>query len=67
MLLRVLEMIARRKRVRGRASPLWTAASLAAFLIRRHRRQEARDAIALREELQPGESLLISHTTQPRG
>ena len=57
MLLRLLDMVARRKRLRGRASPLWTAASLAAFLIRRH----------LREELRPGESLLISHTTQPRG
>ena len=67
MLLRILQMVARRKRVGGGTSPIWTAAAFATFLIRWYQRREAREAISLREELRPGESLLISHTTQPRG
>lgn len=67
MLLRVLETLARRKRLKGNGGPLWTAAAFGAFLIRAYRRREARDDVALREELRPGESLLITHTTQPQG
>jgi len=40
------------------------AVSLAVFLLRRAQRRDKRDSVSLREELRPGESLLISHTTQ---
>lgn len=63
MLLRVLELLgARRHRASGTASSLWTAAAFAAFLLRLHQRRAARDAVSLREELRPGESLVITHT-----
>lgn len=67
MLLRVLQIVARRRRLKGRGSPLWAAAALGAYLIRFHQRREARESVSLREELKPGESLIISHTNQPRG
>ena len=67
MLLRLLQMMARRRRLKGKGGPIWTAAAVAAFLIRLYQRREARAAVSLREELRPGESLLVSHTTQPRG
>ncbi|HEY9556833.1 MAG TPA: hypothetical protein VIR58_08860 [Acidimicrobiales bacterium] len=67
MLLRALEILARRRRLKGRGGPIWTAAALGAFLIRAYQRREARESISLREELRPGESLLITHTRQPRG
>jgi hypothetical protein len=67
MLLRILQMMARRKRVGGGTSPIWTAVTLATFLIRWYQRREASQTVSLREELRPGESLVISHTTQPRG
>jgi hypothetical protein len=67
MLLRVLEMIARRRRIKGPSSGLWTGLTFAIFLLRLHQRRAARDTISLREELKPGESLLISNTHQPRG
>ena len=66
MLLRVLEMISRRRRIKS-ASGVWTGLSLAIFLLRTYQRRAARDTISLREELKPGQSLLISHTGQPRG
>jgi hypothetical protein len=64
MVLRLLEYFARR---RPGGSGVWTGVALAAFLLRRHHRHEAQRRIVLREELGPGESLLIRHTTQPRG
>ncbi len=67
MLLRLLETAARRRGSKPGSSPVWTAAAFAAFLVRWYRRREARHAVSLREELQPGESLLISHTTDPHG
>ena len=67
MLLRLLQIIARRKRLKGGGGPIWAAAALGAYVIRFHQRREARDTVSLREELRPGESLLISHTHQPRG
>ena len=66
MLLRVLEMISRRRRIKS-ASGVWTGLSLAIFLLRTYQRRAARDTISLREELKPGQTLLISHTDQPRG
>jgi hypothetical protein len=65
MLLRLLETIARRRR-RG-AHPAWAAVTFAIFLLRTHQKRADRDTVVLREELKPGESLLISHTHQPRG
>ncbi|MFP5256782.1 MAG: hypothetical protein ACLGI8_13150 [Acidimicrobiia bacterium] len=66
MLLRALQLLAARRRRPG-SSPVWTGVALAAFLLQRYQRRQARDTVSLREELRPGESLLISHTTQPHG
>ncbi len=66
MLLTLLERLALRRRRPG-AHPAWTAAAFAAFLLRTHRRRAAKHEVALREVLQPGETLVITHTTQPRG
>ena len=67
MLLKLLQIVARRKRLKGGGGRIWAAAALATYLIRFYQRREARDTVSLREELRPGESLIISHTTQPRG
>jgi hypothetical protein len=66
MLLTLLERLALRRRRQG-ASGIWTGVALAAFLLRWYQRHAQRDVVSLREELRPGESLLITHTTQPRG
>ncbi len=66
MFLRLLEMLALRRKRQG-ASGVWAGVALAAFLMRWYQRRADRDTISLREELQPGESLLISHTMSPRG
>jgi hypothetical protein len=66
MLLRALELVLARRRRRG-SSPLWTAITVAVFLLRLYQRRSEHQEVSLREELQPGESLLITHTTQPRG
>ena len=66
MLLAVLERLARRRQRPG-ASGVWTAVALAAFLLRHYQRRAARDVVSLREELRPGESLLITHTRTPHG
>lgn len=66
MLLRALEMLARRGRRKG-AHSAWTAVTVAAFLVRYYQRRSAKDEIALREVLRPGETLVISHTNQTRG
>ena len=66
MLLSLLERLAARRRRPG-AAPIWTVLSVTAFLMRRHQQRQRKDEVALREVLQPGESLLITHTTQPRG
>ncbi len=66
MLLGLLERLARRRHHQG-SSGIWTAVAFAAFLLRRYQRRTACDTVSLREELRPGESLVISHTTQPRG
>ena len=67
MLLRLLQIVARRKRLKGGGGPIWAAATMGAYLIRFYQRREARQTVSLREELRPGETLVISHTDQPRG
>jgi hypothetical protein len=66
MLLSILERLALRRRRPG-AHPAWSAVALAAFLLRRLRSHQAKDAVVLREELRPGETLVITHTHQPQG
>lgn len=66
MLLGLLERLALRRKRAG-ASGAWTAVALAAFLLRQYQKRSQRDVVSLREELRPGESLLISHTDEPRG
>jgi hypothetical protein len=66
MLLSLLERLALRRRRPG-AHPAWSAVAFAAFLVRWYRRRADRDAVVLREELRPGETLVITHTTQQQG
>lgn len=66
MLLAILERLALRRRIQG-SHPVWTAAAFAVFLIRRHQRKVASEALVLREELRPGESMLITHTEATHG
>jgi hypothetical protein len=66
MLLTVLEWLALRRKRPG-AHGIWTAAALAAFLLRRHHRQVRQEAVTLREELRPGETLVITHSDTPSG
>jgi hypothetical protein len=66
MLLTLLERLALRRRRPG-AHPAWSAVAFAAFLVRLHRRRAGRDEVVLREELRPGESLVITHTHQRQG
>ncbi len=66
MLLRVLERLALRRKRQG-ANGIWTAVAFAAFLLRQYKKRAGNDVVQLREELRPGESLLITHTTQPHG
>ncbi|HLT17330.1 MAG TPA: hypothetical protein VK007_11555 [Acidimicrobiales bacterium] len=66
MLLRALELLAARRRRPG-ASGIWTGVAFAAFLLRRYQARQRQDEVVLREELRPGEALLITHTDQPHG
>lgn len=66
MVLSILERLATRRRRSG-ASPVWTVVAFAVFLLRVHQRRAAKDTVSLREELRPGESLVITHTTRPQG
>ena len=66
MLLTLLERLAARRRGQ-RNSGIWTGVAFATFLLRWHQKRVGKDAVTLREELRPGESLLISHTHQPHG
>ena len=59
-LLPILERLGAR-RLRPGANGIWTGVAFAAFLLRHHRRRVARDQVALRQELKPGEALLITH------
>ncbi len=66
MLLGLIERLAARRHRPG-SHPVWTAAAFAAFLLRTYRKRADRDAVALREELAPGETLVITHTTARKG
>jgi hypothetical protein len=66
MVLSILERLAARRRRPG-AHPVWTAVALAAFLMRRYQKRAAKDAVALREVLHPGETLVITHIDRPQG
>ncbi|MDP1819999.1 MAG: hypothetical protein Q8K58_08940 [Acidimicrobiales bacterium] len=66
MLLSLLERLALHRRRPG-SHPAWTAVALAAFLLRRLRSRQVKESIALREELRPGETLIITHTAQRQG
>jgi hypothetical protein len=66
LLLNLLERLAARRRARG-AGGIWTGIAFATFLLRWYQKRAARDVVTLREPLAPGESILITHTTQPRG
>ena len=66
MLLTLLERLALRRKRQG-ASGIWTGIAFAAFLLRWHQRRVAKDVVVLREELRPGEALLVTHTTQQHG
>ena len=66
LLLNLLERLAARRRATGHGG-IWTGIAFASFLVRWHQRRSARDTITLREELRPGESILVTHTTQRRG
>ncbi|MEX2292506.1 MAG: hypothetical protein WD691_01860 [Acidimicrobiales bacterium] len=66
MLQRLLELGARRRRRPG-AHPAWIAVTFAAFLLRQYKQRAQRQEIVVREELRPGEALLISHLPDPQG
>ena len=63
--LAALEFILRR-RPRG-AKGVWTGVAFAAFLLRQHNKRIASGRVVRREALLPGESILITHSTQPEG
>lgn len=66
MLLGLLQQLALRRKRQG-ASGIWTAVAFAAFLLGQYQKRSRSDAVVLREALLPGESVVISHTTTPRG
>ena len=61
-----LERLALRRSRAGHRG-IWTAIAMATWLLRHYDKRVRRDVIVLREDLQPGDSLLITHTTQPQG
>ena len=65
-LLTLLERMAARRRATGRGG-IWTGIAFATFLLRLYRKRTAHDVITLREPLNPGESIMITHTTQHQG
>jgi hypothetical protein len=64
VLLEALQRYAQRRRRAG-AGGIWAGVAFATFLMRLHRRRT--QPATLHEVLRPGESILISHTTQHRG
>jgi hypothetical protein len=65
MLLAVIEM-ALRRRPAG-AKGIWSGLALAAFLLRWQQRRARKEGVSLREELRPGDTLVITHTRTPHG
>ena len=66
LLLNLLERMAARRRATGHGG-IWTGIAFGTFLLRWHRKRTAHDVVTLREPLNPGESILITHTTQHHG
>ena len=62
-----LEFIQRyaQRRRRAGAGGVWTGIVFATFLMRIYKRRQR--PATLHEVLRPGESILITHTTQPHG
>ena len=63
--LALLELILRR-RPRG-SRGVWTGLAFATFLLRQHHKRIASGKVVRREALLPGESIIITHSTQPQG
>jgi hypothetical protein len=66
LLLNLLERLAARKRSAGKRG-IWSAIAFGSFAYRLYLRRARSQVAVLREPLRPGESLLITHTTQRRG
>ncbi|MFL6204964.1 MAG: hypothetical protein ACJ739_06405 [Acidimicrobiales bacterium] len=66
LLINLLERMAAARRQTGRGG-IWTGIAFGTFLYRIYQRRAHRDVITLREQLNPGESILITHTTQRQG
>ena len=66
ILLETLQRFAQRRRRSGAGSSgIWAGVAFATFLLRLYKRREK--PATLHEVLRPGESILITHTTQPHG
>ena len=65
-LLLLLERLGRRRHKKG-AHGIWTAVALTAYLLKRYDRHVRNKVDILREDLKPGEALLITHTTELQG
>jgi len=63
--LALLEFVLRR-RPRG-SRGVWTGLAFATFLLRQHHKRITNGRVVRREALLPGESILITHSTQPQG
>ena len=64
ILLETLQRFAQRRRRSG-ASGVWAGIAFATFLMRLYKRRAKPAPLSV--TLRPGESILITHTTQPRG
>ena len=62
-LLLLLERLGRRRHKKG-ASGIWTAVALTAYLLKRYDRHVRHKVDMIREPLRPGETLVITHTTE---
>ena len=63
--LEFLQRFAQRRRAAGSTSRVWKSVAVATFLLRVYKRRQRPATLA--QVLRPGESLLITHTTQRRG
>jgi hypothetical protein len=66
LFMNLLERLAARRRAAGRGG-IWTGIAFGTFLLRIYQRRAHRHTISLSEPLRPGESILITHTTQRQG
>jgi hypothetical protein len=63
--LALLELVLRRRPHGARG--IWTGLALASFLLRQHQKRMASGVVTRRLELRPGESIVVTHTTQQQG